>query len=67
MPGRRAPSKSARRGDYRTLCTAGDRMRVVTVLAVAHLRDACRRSAVCDHRAIRRVSCSLPIVFCRAA
>jgi mRNA interferase RelE/StbE len=33
---------STRRGDYRALYTVGDRTRVVTVLAVAHRRDAYR-------------------------
>jgi mRNA-degrading endonuclease RelE of RelBE toxin-antitoxin system len=33
---------STRRGGYRALYTAGDRARVVTVLAVAHRRDAGR-------------------------
>ena len=31
---------SARRGDYRALYTVDDQARVVTVLAVAHRRDA---------------------------
>jgi mRNA interferase RelE/StbE len=33
---------STRRGDYRALYTVDDRARVVTVLAVAHRRDAYR-------------------------
>jgi mRNA interferase RelE/StbE len=33
---------STRRGDYRALCTVDDPTRVVTVLAVAHRRDAYR-------------------------
>jgi mRNA interferase RelE/StbE len=33
---------TTRRGDYRALYTIGDRERVVTVLAVAHRRDAYR-------------------------
>lgn len=34
--------RSVRRGDYRALYTVDDRLRVVTVLAVAHRRDAYR-------------------------
>jgi mRNA interferase RelE/StbE len=34
--------RSARRGEYRALYTVDDRQRVVTVLAVAHRRDAYR-------------------------
>lgn len=33
---------STRRGDYRALYTVDDRARIVTVLAVAHRRDAYR-------------------------
>jgi mRNA interferase RelE/StbE len=33
---------STRRGDYRALYTVDDRTRIVTVLAVAHRRDAYR-------------------------
>jgi mRNA interferase RelE/StbE len=34
---------STRRGDYRALHTVDDRTRIVTVLAVAHRRDAYRQ------------------------
>jgi mRNA interferase RelE/StbE len=34
--------QSARRGEYRALYTVDDRKRIVTVLAVAHRRDAYR-------------------------
>jgi mRNA interferase RelE/StbE len=34
--------RSARRGQYRALYTVDERERVVTVLAVAHRRDAYR-------------------------
>lgn len=36
--------RTTRRGDYRALYTIDDQMRVVTVLAVAHRRDAYRPS-----------------------
>ena len=36
--------RTTRRGDYRTLYTIDDQARVVTVLAVAHRRDAYRPS-----------------------
>ena len=35
--------QSTRRGEYRALYTVDDRTRAITVLAVAHRREACRR------------------------